>query len=281
MPKTSKRAEASRRNGAKSRGPVTEDGKNISRTNRLSHGLYSSTPLIEVEFYQESPTKFKRLVQSLADVYKPQNALEEHFVFEAATILLKIQRFRAYERTSLQDLADKSAFMAKRELADLKRKLDESEITLKQFTHHADIVNHWLADFKEEAIDPNNRAAILGDLEEALDQATRQTAHEAGSLSEELSRIGSIKELDLPNQLRLFSKLRQEQCVTLLSTIVTVKRHIREKRREITRQVQESLLPSEQTEGRLAREEFLQKSFDLVIARLIRHQQFRSKATKP
>jgi hypothetical protein len=44
-----RKSETARRNGAKSRGPVTEDGKRASSRNSLKHGIHSTVVVLPHE----------------------------------------------------------------------------------------------------------------------------------------------------------------------------------------------------------------------------------------
>lgn len=69
----SARAQASRRNGAKSRGPVTEPGKERASKNALKHGLRAKT-LILIEGEEE--VEFEALDQALKADLQPDGPLE-------------------------------------------------------------------------------------------------------------------------------------------------------------------------------------------------------------
>ncbi len=61
---------ASRANGAKSRGPVTEEGKAASSRNSLRHGLLAKMVLIE----GESEAAFRQLSEALHNAFAPASA---------------------------------------------------------------------------------------------------------------------------------------------------------------------------------------------------------------
>ncbi len=65
--RTDKQRAASRKNGAKSRGPKTPDGKAISSMNAIRRGLLSKTLLLE----DESSPHFAALLQQLFDEFQP------------------------------------------------------------------------------------------------------------------------------------------------------------------------------------------------------------------
>src|SRR5215471_2304271 len=65
--RTPKQAAASRANGAKSRGPVTPEGKAISSRNALKYGLYAESHIIP----GEDSTDFDALVESFHQLYGP------------------------------------------------------------------------------------------------------------------------------------------------------------------------------------------------------------------
>ncbi len=66
-PRTEAQIAASRLNGAKSRGPITEEGKLASSRNSLRHGLLAKMVLIE----GESETAFRQLSESLHNAFAP------------------------------------------------------------------------------------------------------------------------------------------------------------------------------------------------------------------
>ena len=61
--------ETSRRNGAKSKGAVTERGKEIASRNATKHGLLSQKPPI---LASEDLETFQGITQALVDQYEPE-----------------------------------------------------------------------------------------------------------------------------------------------------------------------------------------------------------------
>jgi hypothetical protein len=70
------RSQASRINGAKSRGPKTPEGKQISSRNAVRHGMLSKTILIE----GESPERFAQLLTELKSELQPRPGIETTLV---------------------------------------------------------------------------------------------------------------------------------------------------------------------------------------------------------
>lgn len=70
------RAEIARRNGAKSKGPVTREGKANSAKNSLKHGLLARTVVLP----NESQDRFVRLLRSLQKEFQPATVVERHLV---------------------------------------------------------------------------------------------------------------------------------------------------------------------------------------------------------
>jgi hypothetical protein len=67
------RAAASRRNGAKSRGPKSPEGKARSAQNALKHGLRAQKHMV---LPGESPAAFEALEAALLEELAPQGALQ-------------------------------------------------------------------------------------------------------------------------------------------------------------------------------------------------------------
>jgi len=65
-----KQLQASKANGARSRGPTTEQGKRISSRNSTRHGLLSQTVVLE----EEEPERFLELYAAFLDEYQPRTA---------------------------------------------------------------------------------------------------------------------------------------------------------------------------------------------------------------
>src|SRR6516165_7805040 len=79
------RAEISRQNGKKSKGPVTEQGKSRSRQNALRHGLRAEV----LPLPNEDPQKVAAREQAWNDYYRPQSPAAQRLVTECvrATLL--------------------------------------------------------------------------------------------------------------------------------------------------------------------------------------------------
>jgi len=81
--------EAARRNGAKSRGPVTDDGKARSRMNALRHGLSAKEHLL---LDGEDPAAWDELLVGLVSQLEPETVLEAELVRRLASALWRQDR---------------------------------------------------------------------------------------------------------------------------------------------------------------------------------------------
>src|SRR3954447_19133417 len=90
---TQKQIEANRRNGQKSTGPKTPEGKAKSRLNSIKHGLGA----IHVPLPHENLMEFHDLRQGLMDTYQPANTQEQMLVDNIASAYLRTQRASRFE----------------------------------------------------------------------------------------------------------------------------------------------------------------------------------------
>jgi hypothetical protein len=93
------RARIARENGAKSKGPVTQEGKDRSRLNSLKDGKYAETlasllPPDEAVTALEDRREFVVLVHELMSQYQPVNQLALGVVIDIATATWQIRRYR-------------------------------------------------------------------------------------------------------------------------------------------------------------------------------------------
>jgi hypothetical protein len=86
-PRSEAQREAARRNGAKSKGPVTPMGKAISSRNALRHGLEAS----DISLTSENPEAFSEVLSEYMDEYRPVGPTETTLVEHLA-----IAHFRLY-----------------------------------------------------------------------------------------------------------------------------------------------------------------------------------------
>jgi hypothetical protein len=91
--------ETSRANGAKSRGPVTPAGKDVSRWNALQHGLRAATLVLQTENHQA----YDLLCRELRLDWQPKTATEELHVDNMAAAYRKLLRAERWE-AGLHDL---------------------------------------------------------------------------------------------------------------------------------------------------------------------------------
>ncbi len=93
------RARIARENGAKSRGPVTPEGKDRSRLNALKDGRHATTlahlvPIDNAVVLFEDRRAYARLVQDLVAQYQPVNQLALSVVVDIAVSQWQIDRLR-------------------------------------------------------------------------------------------------------------------------------------------------------------------------------------------
>src|ERR1700754_126562 len=86
--KTSRRIKASRANGAKSRGPKTEEGKLRSQTHAIRHGLLARCVVIE----GEDPEAFKVMMAELEARFHPVGDVELGMLEEMAAAYWRMRR---------------------------------------------------------------------------------------------------------------------------------------------------------------------------------------------
>src|SRR5689334_4273578 len=89
------RAEISRANGRRSRGPVSTEGKHRSCMNALKHGMTARIPLLP----GEDQATFRRRVDGIVVSLEPRNDLELALAEQAALSLWKIERAERAEAT--------------------------------------------------------------------------------------------------------------------------------------------------------------------------------------
>jgi hypothetical protein len=96
--RTPAQIEASRRNGARSRGPKTPKGRSRSSQNARTHGLTARFVLS-----QEDQDSFDQLLAGYLQTYEPANAAETQLVSELTRCAWRLERLTAIE-TALLDI---------------------------------------------------------------------------------------------------------------------------------------------------------------------------------
>jgi hypothetical protein len=91
------RAEASRANGAKSRGPVTPEGKARSSMNGFKHGLRSGRVVLPTEGFDI----YSGYLQAYMDVWLPQNIFEQDLVENMVNARWRIRRIESMETCAI------------------------------------------------------------------------------------------------------------------------------------------------------------------------------------
>lgn len=88
------RAEIARRNGARSKGPKTEEGKAASARNSARHGLCSENAGV---LQNEDPAVYQGVVDTLQSHYRPTDDIEKELVEDIAFCLWRMRRVRGVE----------------------------------------------------------------------------------------------------------------------------------------------------------------------------------------
>ena len=106
-----RKIDSARANGAKSHGPVTEEGRTKSSMNALKHGLTARTVL----FSNDNHDEYNALLESYIESLQPIDPFEMDLVVEMVNTKWQQRRVQKFE-TELFD----------REMDEQKEKLDES-----------------------------------------------------------------------------------------------------------------------------------------------------------
>src|ERR1700687_899049 len=96
---TPSKAEASRINGSKSRGPKTEDGRRAASLNAVKHGLTAETVVLPNESEEEYQAELHDYIEHFAPANKP----EADLVRQLVSAQWRLARYTAVE-TSLFDI---------------------------------------------------------------------------------------------------------------------------------------------------------------------------------
>jgi hypothetical protein len=94
---SSRRAEASRKNGRKGAGPKTVAGKKRVSQNATKHGFYSKYLLVKHQDGEESQSEYDKLYAEIVDDFQPEGWLEKDLVDKIAAWSWRLRRVIRYE----------------------------------------------------------------------------------------------------------------------------------------------------------------------------------------
>jgi hypothetical protein len=162
------RAEISRRNGAKSRGPRTAEGKYRSKWNALKHGMTARTLVLP----GEDPADFEHRIDTWTGDLQPRNETERFLVQRAAAISWQLDRVDRADAARLasriQNEAAGGVHRQRAEAEALGRRLFHGPRT--SFAEYKDLEIH--SDLKPRALgasalaaDPDHAATLVFELE--------------------------------------------------------------------------------------------------------------------
>ncbi len=86
-------------------GPRTSQGKNQSKYNAVTHGIFSKVFLLK----DESEAEFDSLLDGLGDYFQPEGTLEETLVEKLATLFWRYRRLLIAESAEVQKEIEESA----------------------------------------------------------------------------------------------------------------------------------------------------------------------------
>jgi hypothetical protein len=93
MPSSQRKLESARINGAKSVGPVTEEGRQAVARNALKHGLTAHTVVLD----NESSEEYEAVLQCYLDRFQPQCIIELDLVHQIAAAAWRLARSAGVE----------------------------------------------------------------------------------------------------------------------------------------------------------------------------------------
>jgi hypothetical protein len=96
---SSKQFNANRQNATLSTGPRSEQGKQVSRLNALTHGLTGAQIVIGIE----DPEEFERLLKDLIAEYAPQSTIERQLIERLAVCFWRLKRIPVLEAAIFEE----------------------------------------------------------------------------------------------------------------------------------------------------------------------------------
>lgn len=100
-PRSDRQTQASRLNGAKSRGPTSPKGKAKSARNSKTHGLTG-----KLDFSVEEEDEIEKLAAKLGACYQVNDPLQAMLIDRVIVATLRLNRARALITETLEDIAD-------------------------------------------------------------------------------------------------------------------------------------------------------------------------------
>src|SRR5579872_3073992 len=117
-----RKSQSARENGAQSRGPKTDAGKQRSSQNALRHGLCSQALVLP----SEDPADFQRLLDSYLQQFRPAGPIELDLAHEIAAAKWRLNRLTLIET---QLLADSIADVERRRAQDIEDGDEDEPLT--------------------------------------------------------------------------------------------------------------------------------------------------------
>ena len=115
------KAESSRRNGAKSGGPTTPEGKAKSALNSVTFGITAKTLILQ----NEDPNQFLEMMNSYVEYLEPSNQVEIDLVSDMVAARWRLRRIWRYE-TAMLDIEMRNARKRGRASRQLRKTLHHS-----------------------------------------------------------------------------------------------------------------------------------------------------------
>jgi hypothetical protein len=132
--RSSKKSQTSRANGAKSRGPVTPEGRAKSAHNSIRHGLRAKSVVLPTESKEE----FQSLLDSYNDQFDPQTGVEMELVEAMAVARWRLRRVCTIETNLLTNEMLRHAGDIEESFDEMDRYVDDDDSLTWVFKRLAD-----------------------------------------------------------------------------------------------------------------------------------------------
>jgi hypothetical protein len=142
---------ANRQNARKSTGPKTLRGKEFSRRNAVTHGLFAGDS-VDFGAHREHPVEYEELLSGLRDTYEPVGRAEELEVERIAQGWRRLKRASRHEnamnRVALRTLGSKE-LQEKAELCKILEEQEKATVLLLQSFEEIELSDEIVQDLKQ------------------------------------------------------------------------------------------------------------------------------------